>query len=77
MAYSNLSKIDFFGDLKTSNDMVNIKVGLEDMIHNEHDHYAQLWGLCVGSNENENIYGAQKELLLCHWKWGVSMSQIQ
>ena len=35
MAYSNLSKLDFFGDLKTSNDMVNSKVGFEDMIHNE------------------------------------------
>ena len=58
IAYYNLSKLDFFGDLKTSNYMVNSKAGFEDMIHNEHEHYAQLWGLCVGSSVNENISGA-------------------
>ena len=77
MPYSNLFNIDFFGDLKTSNDVVNSKAGFEDMIHNEHEPYAQFCGLCVGSSVNENISGAQKELLLCHWKWGVSMRQIQ
>ena len=41
MAYSNLSKLDFFGDLKTSHDMVNSMAGFEDIIHNEHGHYAQ------------------------------------
>ena len=40
MVYSNLSKIDLFGDLKTSNDMVNSKEVFEDMIHNYHEHYA-------------------------------------
>ena len=75
MAYSNLSKLDFFGDLKTSNDMVNSKSGFEDMIHNEHDHYAQFCSPCVGSIVN--IFGAQKELLIWHWKWGVIMRRIQ
>ena len=76
MAYSNLSKLGFFGDLKTSNDMVNSKAVFEDMIHNEHEHYAQFCGPCVGSSVNENISGAQKELLLWHWKWGFSMRRI-
>ena len=58
MAYSNLSKLDFFGDLKTSNYMVNSKARFEDMIHNEHEHYAQFCGPCVGSSMNENISGA-------------------
>ena len=77
MAYSNLSKLDFFGDLKTSNDMVNSKAWYEDMIQNEHEHYSQLCGPCVGSRVNENISGAQREILLWNWKWGVSMRRIQ
>ena len=57
--------------------MVNIKAGCEDMIHNEHDHYAQFCGPCVDSSVNENISGAQKELLLRHWKWVFIIRQIQ
>ena len=52
MAYSNPSKLDLFGDLKTSNDMVNSKEGFEDMIHNNHEHCAQFCGPCVGSSVN-------------------------
>ena len=57
--------------------MVNSKVGFEDMIHNEHEHYAQFCGPCVGSSVKENIFSAQKELLPWQWKWGFSMSQIK
>ena len=60
MEYSNLFKIDFFGDLKTSNDMVNSKAGFQDMIHYENEHYSQFCNPCVGSSVNENISGAQK-----------------
>ena len=32
---------------------------------------------CVGDDSNENLTGPQRELLLWHWKLGVSMSRIQ
>ena len=38
MAYYNLSNVDFFGDLKSSTEMVNGKRGFERMIKNEHEH---------------------------------------
>ena len=71
MDYFNLSNIDFFGDLQTSTEMVNGKHGFESMIKNEHEHYTQLCGPCVGENENQNVSNDQKELLLWHWKWGI------
>ena len=77
MAYSNLSMLDFFGDLQTSNEMINGKNGYESIVKNEFEHYAQFCGPCVGTNENENLSNAQKELLLWHWKWGISMHRIQ
>ena len=35
MAYYNLSNLDLFGDLQTSTEMVNVKLGFESMIKNE------------------------------------------
>lgn len=32
---------------------------------------------CVGTKENGNLSGPQKELLTCHCKLGVGMQQIQ
>ena len=66
MAYSNLSNIDFFGDIQTSTEMVNGKRGFEIMIKKKYEHYTQFCGPCVGVSENNNFSNAQKELLLCH-----------
>ena len=38
MAYSNLTMLDFFGDLQTSNDMINGNNGYESMVKNEFEH---------------------------------------
>ena len=32
---------------------------------------------CVGDDSNKNLTGPQRELLLWHWKLGVSMTRIQ
>ena len=77
MAYSNLTMIDFFRDLITSNDMINGKNGYESMVKNDFEHYTQYCGPCVETTENENLSNAQKELLLWHWRWGISMHRIQ
>ena len=45
----------------------------------EFDHHAKM--LCnnkfVSDHSNTNLTNAQKELLLWHWKWGISMERIQ
>ena len=43
----------------------------------EFDHYAGFCGPCVASQDNVNLTAAQKELLLWHWKLGISMRRIQ
>ena len=77
MAYYNLSNIDFFGDLQNSTEMVNGKRGFESIIKNEYEHYTQFCGSCVGASENQIFSYAQKELLLWHCKWWISMHCIQ
>ena len=77
MAYSNLSSLDFFGDLQISSELIKGKSGYEDMVKNEFEHYTQFCGPCVGTPENKNLSNAQKELLLWHWRWGISMHRIQ
>ena len=45
----------------------------------EFDHHAKM--LCnnkfVSDHSNTNLTNAQKELLLWHWKWGISMERVQ
>ena len=77
MAYYNLTMLAFFGDLQTSNDMLNGKNGYESMVKNKFEHYTQFCGPCVGTTENENLSNSQKELLLWHRRWGISMHRIQ
>ena len=50
--YSNLSNIDFLGDLQTSTETVNVKCGFESIIKNKSKHYTQFCGPCVGASEN-------------------------
>ena len=77
IAYSNLSNLDFFGYLQNSTEMVNDKRGFESMIKNEYEQYTQLYGPCIGASKNQNLSNDQNELLLCNWKWGISMHHIQ
>ena len=64
MAYSNRSQLDFFGDLRTSDEMVNGTHGYVNMFSNEFEHFSRFCGPCVGGDENNNLSNAQKELLL-------------
>ena len=52
MAYYNLTMLDFFGDIQTSNYMINGKNGYELMFKDEFEHYTQFCGPCVGTTEN-------------------------
>jgi len=66
-------KIDFFGSWSSRNfDAWNVKT-----VCDEFDHYAGFCGPCVASADNVNLTAAQKELLLWHWKLGVSMRRVQ
>ena len=56
MAYYNFSNLEFFGDLKTSTDMINAKRGFVSMIKNKHKHYTQFCGPCVGKSEKSEIF---------------------
>ena len=58
MDYSNLSNLDFFGDLQTLIEMANGKRGFEIIINNKYKHYTQFCGTCVGASENQNLYNA-------------------
>ena len=49
-------------------------------VDDEFDHYGSAFGFGlpgVGVPENQNLSSAQKELLLWHWKLGISMQRIQ
>eukprot|EP01082_Thalassiosira_pseudonana_P009463 g8665.t1 g8665 contig3:647373-650417(+) len=43
----------------------------------EYAHYSRIMCPCVADEANVNLSGPQKELLLWHWKLGVSMYQVQ
>ena len=45
--------------------------------HELEHHYYHFYGTCVVAPENQNLSGPQKELLLWHWKLGVSMYRIK
>ena len=47
------------------------------MLTDEFDHFYQFCGTCVGYSENKNVTDPQKELLIWHWKLGISMYRIQ
>ena len=55
--------------------MINGKNDYESIVNNES--YTQFCGPCVETVEIKNLSNAQKELLLWHWRWGISMHHIQ
>ena len=48
-----------------------------DSVEAEFDHFSGFCGPCVASDANQNLSSAQEELLLWHWKLGISMHRIQ
>lgn len=75
LAFAGLSALDFFGDLRTTSDLTSSE-GI-DLVDSEFEHYSRFCGPCIGADENQNVSGPQKELLLWHWKLGISMYRIQ
>ena len=65
----------FFGDLTTDTDSSGTEG--EVIITGKFEHFYQFCGTCVGYSENKNVTDPQKELLIWHWKLGISMYRIQ
>ncbi len=49
----------------------------KEMLDHKFSTYSKICCPCVGTASNANQSGPQKELLLWHWKLGISMYQIQ
>ena len=67
---------DFFGDLQSIDHDQPQRYESEGF-EEEFEHYSHFCGPCVGHAGNDNLSGPQKELLLWHWKLGISMFRIQ
>ena len=66
-------KIDFLGSWSHRN-FDGWKIST---VKDEFDCYAGFIGPCVSADANANLTGTQKELLLWHWKLGISMRRVQ
>ena len=66
LALSGIRELDALGDFHS-----------HPTVDEEFGHYHKLCCPAVVADENENLSGPQKELLLWHWKLGVSMYRIQ
>ena len=74
LAYSRISKIDWFGNLYSINDLISQGfVQDDDTFETEFEQYSHFYGPFVGSPSNQNMSDPQKELLLRHWNLEVSM----
>ncbi len=49
----------------------------KEMLYHELSTYSKICCHCVGTTSNVNLSGTQKELLLWHWKLGISRHQFQ
>ena len=50
---------------------------VEDDVEFEFNHLKAVMGSCVTDVTNQNLTRGQKELLLWHWKLGISMQRVQ
>ncbi len=67
MCRTGLSVLDFF---------VEIERSVSSIVSNAESNCFPCF-LCVGDAENANLTSPQRELLLWHWKLGISMYQVQ
>jgi hypothetical protein len=78
LARTELECLDFFGGLATKQVRRYSPVAKEvAMVDDEYEHYSKFCGPCVGHQDNDNLSGPQKELLLWHWRTGISMFRLQ
>ena len=75
MEFIGLDYLDFFGYIITDIDSIGTEGYV--ILTGEFELFYQFCGTCVGSNENQNVTDPQKELLIWHWKLGISMYCIQ
>ena len=61
---TRLSKLDFFGDLQTTEDYWDLALFGNDMFEQEFEYYSNFCGTCDGSPLNQNLSNGQRELLL-------------
>jgi hypothetical protein len=67
MCQTGLSVLNFFGEIEGS---------VSSIVSNAESNYFPCFP-CVGDAENANLTSPQRELLLWHWKLGISMYQVQ
>ena len=79
LVWSRLDQVDFFGDLQPTKTTARYSTQEReiDLLNSEYEHYSKFCGPCVGQKDNTNLSGPQKELILWHWKLGISMYRIQ
>ena len=84
VACTDVEKKDFGPSFRSAITKMNRSFGFTgrwkvpvDEFEYEFGNYAQMLCGCVGADANENLTQAQKELLLWHWKLGISMHRIQ
>ena len=70
-----LHQLNFFNNEKLEGSRVYLP--LEKEVNSEFERFSNLGSPCVGQDSNTNLSGPQKELLLWHWKLGISMFRIQ
>ena len=75
MKFIGLYYLVLFGYLRK--DIYSSGTEVEVILTDEFDKFSQFCGPCVGYSENQNVTDPQKELLICHWKLGISMYRIQ
>jgi hypothetical protein len=67
MCQTGLSVLDFFGRIERS---------ISSIVNNAESNCFPC-SPCVGDSANANLTSLQRELLLWHWKLGISMYQVQ
>jgi hypothetical protein len=67
MCQTGLSVLDFFGEFERS---------ISSIVSNAESNCFPCFP-CVGDSANANLTSPQRELLLWHWKLGISMYQVQ
>ncbi len=70
-------KVNVAGQCHFTDALIDEDISTKETLDNEFSTYSKICCPCVGTASNANLSGPQKELLLWHWKLGISMYQIQ
>ena len=72
LAATEARQVDIFGDFLTSS-----QFDKNPDVDAEYQYYSKLCCPCVGTEDNINLSAPQRELLLWHWRLGISMRRVQ